>query len=254
MPRRRRNRWKSFTRKVQHVMLQMGGTQSFNALFQGRNTEGVNTARWDGQMIGGTTASNNDELFQAFRRAYGTTLTTTTVDDYKLFIKSLCLDIQISNIGDKNVILEMHTLVMRKNYNVGSRIDVCYTDTLAEVPPQTGFTQAAPTDVTSTLFQNSLFCQYWRILKKTQIVISPGETTTLQLRIPYNRMLQGKLIETNPMGIPGFTRALFWQAKGSPEYNAPSVQHSNFEIVWQCQTFVNYQIPPSSSRTATSIP
>lgn len=250
----RRKRWRSFTRKVQHVMLQMGGTQSFNLSFSGRNSQGVNTARWDGQMIGGTQANNNDELLQAFRRAYGTTVSASNVDDYRLFIKSLVLDLQISNIGDKNVVIEMHTLVLRKNYNVAERIDVMFDTCLAEIPPQTGFTQATSGQPTSSIFQNSIFCQYWKVLKKAQIVISPGETTTLQMRIPYNRMLQGKLIETNNIGIPGFTRAFFWQAKGSPEVNASAVQYSDFDIVWQSQTYVNYQVPPGSLQARTSIP
>lgn len=254
MPRHRRRRWRSFTRKVQHVMLQMGATQSFNLKFSARKTAGVETQLWDGMMLGGTQPNNNDELLQAFRRAYGTAITNANVDDYKLYIKSLCLDLQIRNNGDKNVIIELHQLICRKSYNQSERIDTHFQTAMGEMQNQTGFTAQAITDPTTTIFQNSIFLQYWKVLKKSQIVIGAGETTTLQLRIPYNRMMSGKLIESHVQAIPGFTRAFIFSMKGAPELNASDVQYSDFDILWVSQTFVNYQIPPGSTRAQTSAP
>jgi len=63
-----------------------------------------------------------------------------------------------------------------------------------------------------------------------------------------NRMVQGKLIETNPQGIPRVTQGVLWSVKGAPENNAGTARTSAGTYVWLSQTTISYQIPPSSSR------
>lgn len=253
MPRRMRRRWKSFTRKVQHVMLQMGATQTFSQKFATLKSYAADQQNYWGYMLGGVSATNNDELLKAFRVAYGSALPLADLDDYKLFIKSLCLDIQFNNnsTDNKTSIVEIYHLRCRKSYNTATALDTQFLDTFNEIPAQSGFTRSI-TDPGYTPFQNSLFCSYWTIAKKEQIQLGPGELSTMQIRIPYNRMMYGKKLETNPAQIAGFTRGLLFIVKGEPENSAGTARLSSGEIVWTTQTTVNYQIPPSTTRTQTA--
>lgn len=251
MPRRRRRSWKRFTRKVQHVMLQMGATQTFSQKFATLKSWAANAQNYWGFMLGGVSVSNNDELLKAFRLAYGSALTLADIDDYKLFIKSLCLDIQFNNNTTNTAIVEIYHLLCRKPYNTATALDQQYLDTFNEIPAQTGFSRSI-TDVGYTPFQNALFCSHWSITKKEQVQLGPGELSTMQIRIPSNKMFYGKTLETAPACIKGFTRAVLFIVKGEPENASGTAQLSNGEIVWTTQTTVNYQIPPSSTRTQTA--
>jgi len=234
-------------------MLQMGATQTFSSRSGAKKDISSNQQSWDGQILGGTQAPSNDELFQAFRQAYGTSVTTTNVDSYRLFIKSLCLDVQITNTGDKNLVFEVYHIRNRKTWNRAERLDVMLTEMINENDAQTGFSFTA-TDPGYTLFQLPEFCQYWQITKKQQIVLSPNETTTMQIRIPFNRMLNGKLIESSIQALPRFARGLFWSCKGAPELNdaADNVQYADGSYCWLRQTTVNYQIAPGSTTARSS--
>lgn len=251
MPRRRRRRWTSFTRKVQHVMLQMGALQTIsNTYGTVRSWLADKQAYW-GYMIGGVAPTENDDLLRAFRAAYGSALALSDLDDYKLFIKSLCLDLQINNNGSTTAIIEIYHLQCRKSYNTTTALDVQYSDTFAEVPAQTGYTRAID-DLGYTPFQNPIFCSHWSIVKKEQVQLGPGELSTMQIRIPTNKMFYGKTLETNPSCIKGYTRGLLFVMKGEPENNAGSYRQSAGEIIFGTQTSVNYQLPPSSTRAQTA--
>jgi len=210
---------------------------------------------WEGQILGGTQPANNDEVLQAFRNAYGTAVNATNVDSYKLFIKSLCMDIQITNTGDKNMVVEMYSIKHRKNWTASDRMPTMLSTCITELENPTGFTFTS-TDPGYTLFQVPQFCQYWSITQKQQIVLSANETTTLQIRIPMNKMVNGKAIETYIQSMP-WARGFFWSAKGAPEANAGLTDHqyADGSYVWASQTTVNYQMPPANTvvRSATQI-
>lgn len=232
-------------------MLQMGAAQTFSDTFGTIRSYLANKQAYWGYMLGGVNATNNAELVNAFKLAYGSALNLADLDDYRLFIKSLCLDVQINNNGTNTAIVEVYHLTCRKSYPTATNIDTQFADTFAEIPAQTGYTRAID-DPGYTPFQNSLFCSHWKIIKKQQLQLGPGELSTMQIRIPANRMMYGKKLETNPAMIPGFTRGLLFIMKGEPENNAGTAQISSGEIVFATQTTVNYQLPPSSTRTQTA--
>jgi len=256
MPRRKRRRWVGFTKKVKHVMMQMQQLVSYTVKYMpNAKTWAANVQLTDGQMVGGTTASNNDELFQVFRAYYGSGFGASTVDDLKLFLKSLCVDLQISNTGSDGCILDVYYLRARKTYNTATRIDQQYSTTFLEQP--TGVAgnligAVDPTDPATTPFQNSMFCEFWRIESKREIILGVGQTTSLQLRLPTNKKMSGKTLESNPAMIPGYTRAFLFQVRGVPIDTAGVTSLAAGQISWAAQTTVCYSIPPGVTRTTTA--
>jgi len=244
---RRGRAQRTFAARVRGVFLRASALQCFSDVNNANKTVTAAQQQWDGYLVAGTTCTDNDALFQAFRLAYGSSLTTATIDDYQLYIKVVCTDFQFTNTGSTTLVFDFYSLMCRKSYNVAEQLAIMIATLQAETPAQTGFTFTS-TDPGYSLFQNSLFCQYWSILRKWQVQLGAGETTTLQIRVPVNRRIQGKTIETNPQGIPGLTRGLMWSCKGAPFNNAGTPTTNSGTYTWCSQTTVSYVIPPTSQR------
>lgn len=247
MPKYRRRRWRKFTNKVKHVMLQMNALSTYTVDITQNYSWTANTQTTFGWMLGGTTTTNNDELFQVFREAYGSGLTTGTVDDYKLFIKAIVQDIQISNTGSAGAIVDVYTIIARKSDNVNENLGSQYTRLYAEIAGAqvTGGNANSPA---STPFQNGLFLQKWKILNKKEILLGVGQSTTMQMRNAANRVMQGKYIESNPSYIPGYTRAYLFQVRGVPRDVAGTSDLAPGQVTLARQLTLTYGIPPGAQR------
>lgn len=253
MPARKRRQWKRFTKKVRHVMLQMNSLTSFtNDNYRTINSWVANAQASFGVYLGGTGVSSNDEILAMFKSAYSAALTNTTVDDYKLFIKSLCLDVQLTNTGSFGAIIDVYELIARASDNnsaetIGSMFARLY---LEQNPSALG--SPDPSSPAVTAFQNGMFLTKWKVLRKKEILLGVGQVTTMQMRNPYNRIMQGKTVESNNSYIPGFTRAYLFQARGVPRNNAGTAELPSGEITMCCQITGTYGIPPGSSRATAS--
>lgn len=255
MPRFKRRRWRSFTKRVQHVMLQSQALMSYTRDLTTSETWLANKQVTFGYYLGGTLFGENDELNQAFRSAYGL-ITSTSLDDYKLFIKAMSLDLQLTNTGDSSCIVDVYTLNARKSSNaapqsIGTQYSTLY---LEQQPGQTGV-GPGPDEPSSTPFQNGLFCSYWKVMQKKEILLGPGNVTTMQMRLPYNRMMYGKILEYNQSYIPGVTRAYLIQVRGTPEVlvGPPLVnQLSPGRVTVSRQWTVTFGIPPGNTRAQAS--
>lgn len=231
--------------------MRTGACQSFSDTFAALKSFLAGEQAWDGQMCGGVSATDNNEIFNAFRMAYGSGLTVGSCDDYNLFVKNICMDLQFRNTGSTLIIFDFHSLMCRKVLNTADRIDAQFSASLAETNTQAGFSRSA-TNPGYSIFQNPLFLQYWKVLRKWQVQLGPGEVTTLQVRINPNRMIRGKTIETHLQSIPKLTRAIFWSTKGAPADIAGVANTSAGSYAWSSQITVVYQLPPSSTRVSVA--
>lgn len=253
MPKRRRKRWVRFSKRVRHVMLQSQPLQSYCIDDSGAvKAIAADTQVTDGQMLGATQATANDELLQIFRAAYGSILNAATVDKYSLFLKSLCLDVQITcTSATKGCVVDIYHLIARGPAADPERIDIQYTNAFAEQSSLSVGTVSS-TNPSTTPFQNGPFLTMWKILKKTQVVLGVGQSTTVQMRIPYNRYLRGKMVENYQAQIPGMTRAFLFQFRGLPENNGGVPRLAASEVTWKGQTTIVYGVPPSSTNRAAT--
>lgn len=245
---RRRSRSVRFARRVQYAVMRSGALQSFTDEFGSVGTITANQQSWDGFIVGGTTVVNNDIFLRAFQVAHGAALTSTTVDDYSLYVRTICTDFQFTNVGTSTLIMDFYSLLCRRNYGSADALVNHLSSAVGETPAQTGYSFSG-TNVGYTLFQVPLFLQFWKILKKWQVQLGAGETTTFQVRIPVNRLMRGKVLETHLQAIPKLSRAVMWSVKGAPESNAGVLRYAAGSYVYATQTTLNYQLPVSSSRT-----
>lgn len=252
MPRGKKRRWVRFTKRVKHVMLQMNSLTTWTKAFYQRLTGAANLQAMASYMLGGVQTGNNDELLQIFRAAYGSSIVNSNVDGYKLYLKAMCLDVQMTNTGSYGAIIDCYELQCRCAYGTSDDVVTAYQALYNLQGTTTGVGSRSYGSPASTPFENGPFLKYWKIVKKREILLGVGQVTTMQMRLPQDRILNGSQIAKNPQGIPGITRAYLYQVRGVPYNNAGSSNLAPVDITWAAQVTVTYGIPPGSSQAKVS--
>lgn len=239
MPWRKKKAWKRFSKKVRAVLYSNLGLRiakmvspayisqaaDFSTFYSANLYPTSGPASTVGTVgIAGTSGTGNyDDLGMIFARENGSGLIGSLYKGDKFMFQSACLDILITNLYNTPCIIEVYywkakdTLgtalttedTLEELYNVGfaagsGHMAVIGTGTaLGANQPGTG------------PFSNPAFCHYITIVKKTQILLSPSATTTLQLRDPKNHRIYGETL-SNSSVKRGLTRGIFLQCYGAP--------------------------------------
>lgn len=266
MPRRRRKCWVRFTKRINHVIMRNAPLQSLSFDDCGAVISWVgNNQATDGILLGGTNAgSQSNELLRMFQAWFGATGNTAAQAARKLYVKSICLDIQMTNTGGAGCIVDVYHLVCRKGYNGTTVSGVAPTQVVDGVPlnqqyddcfDEQGTLSIGAVDrlnPSTTPFQNSPFCSIWKIVKKTQILLGAGQVTTLQYRNSRPRTIEGKVLEMYPSQIPGYTTGVLFQFRGVPENNAGTPRLAAGAVTWRGQKTLTFAVPPGGTRDATA--
>ena len=241
MPKRRRKRWVKFTKQVNHVSLQMQPLQVYTAKTVQNLSVAANQQSYTGFILGGTTFSGNDEIFQCFKDAYNIVL--GSVPPYRLYFKSMCLDVQMSNTGVNPCVIDLYRLRSRQDYSSAASLATEYTASISELQTTTGGRTYSATDPAGTPFDVPNFLSYWKVLHKREIIIAPGNITTVQMRKPTNRHVEGKILQSHPQCLPG-AEAFFIMVRGAPINNGGTPQLGAVTLTVGSQTVMHYAIPP----------
>lgn len=249
MPGYRRRKWVRFTKRVNHVMMQQTPLTTYTTDNAGAiRTVALDTQVTDGHILGGVSITGNRELLDIFQAAYGSGLGISSLGPYKLFVKSMCLDVQISNTGVNGLIVDVYTVAARKNDELARTLRDQYNADFAQ-QLTTGIGAVDGTNPATTPFQNAPFTRMWKVLEKKQIILATGQVTTLQIRLPHNRMISGKALQNNEAQLPGISRGFLFQVRGVPGKNASLPALLSGEFTWKAQTTIAYSLPPSARTT-----
>lgn len=235
MPRRRRKQWVSFKRKVTATQIANSALMSFFRqqvmyLTTAANASSFTTATIYsyGGINGteGTTGSasgtgQGDDLVDFWTTKYGL---TSVGRSRKTMFASACMDVHIRNSGAASGILEIYEIIARRDYGSSSvsydSIEELYTNGFTDTVATPLFTAVTSSTLGSTPFQNKLFCQQFKVLKKTRVEISAGETISMQMRDPKNRVAYGAEMNANLIFKRGATRGYLFQLYGEPSGTA----------------------------------
>lgn len=249
MPRRRRRRWVSFVRKVRAVELAAQPLQFYGYARLDRVIGAVNVQTYQSYMLGGTTVTNNDELYQIFQQAYNTG-SIADAAEHQIIMKSISLDIQITNTGTAGAIIDVYKVLCRKTFSTASTIAAQFTQALGELASPTGGGTVTTTNASITAFDAPNFCSYWKILNKKEVLLGAGQVTTMQLRNARNKRIDGKILTTSPQAIPGYTVAYFFMIRGVPENNLGTGRLAATDITFAAQYNLKYAVPPGKTAEA----
>jgi len=248
MPRGKRKAWKRFTRKVGAVSLGMQPLQIYTNEGVENVTATANQGTQWGRIVGGTNVTNNDELWQIFRRCYNLAAIANAVP-YKIYIKSICMDVEITNTGSYPIILDVYTLQCRQDFATASKVQDQWQAALGEVQAPAGGGSVTTTKTALTVFDAPNFCSYWKVLAKREYIIGSNNIITLQMRIPMNKHIEGKVLSTSPQALPKYSRAFLITAHGCPSNRGGSGAAQFDALTMTCgwQTVVHYAVPPGST-------
>lgn len=243
MPARKRKRWVRFTRRVRHVELQMQPLQIYQHLTKNSATAAGGTQGQAGLYLLDTNASGQGHLTSLFKTVYGLTGAITEYGPNRLYLKSACIDLQLKNTGTEQCIIDMYWCRTRANINDTSAIGSLFD---AGITNMTAYGAITTTNPALTPFDNPNFCKMFKILKKTEYLISPDQVVTLQQRQAKNRYFQGRNLFYAAGALRG-TFAFFFQVRGVPENTADASGLTGWSIAWSSQTTIHYAIPPGVS-------
>lgn len=246
MPSKKRKRWVRFAKRVRAVELSEQPLQFYDAQTSANYTTSADQQNQVGFMLGGVQVGSNDELYKIFVDAYNVA-SATAAASYQVYMKSMCLDMQIANTGTNSAVVDVYRLRCRKAYPAAVTPQAQYTSALTDLVTTTGGGTVTATKPSLTPFDCPNFCSFWQVMNKTEYIVSAGQVITLQMRNPRNRKLDGKLIQQYPQGIAGYTTCLFVQWRGVPINNAGTAQLGATAITISTQTSVKYAIPPGKT-------
>lgn len=134
--------------------------------------------------------------------------------DLESYIKDYSMQIKLVN--------QMNTVVNIRTYEYISRNDLpygIYASTQSCVAD--GFTKESPHEVTfktigGTLFQNSAFCSYYKIVKVRNVQLAPGKELVLNLSHQKGHKINALLYESDIVTRRNYTRGIVVQYVGSP--------------------------------------
>lgn len=134
--------------------------------------------------------------------------------DLESYIKDYSMQIKLVN--------QMNTVVNIRTYEYISRNDLpygIYASTQSCVAD--GFTKESPHEVTfktigGTLFQNSPFCTYYKIVKVRNVQLAPGKELVLNLSHQKGHKINALLYESDIVTRRNYTRGIVVQYVGSP--------------------------------------
>lgn len=199
MPRFKRRRWGRFVRKVRACT-----DKDYASQYQILRSRGTSSAAADAQTAfscgiygqNGTPSTAND--FGVNDLSQLATLSGDTGLNNMFIMKSAVLDVEITNTGEASVTVDCYEIVCRKDINSqGTTIagpNDLFIDGFSNQDTLGGNSSVSAAVPGATPFQNSLYTSHFTILKKTRVLLSPGQATHFNYRDAKDRVYKSEQI------------------------------------------------------------
>lgn len=221
-----------FTKKVRNAVFSDVGLRSFVSSVGGaRKVVNANVQGYFGTLLGGIGQNDNDEFRTAFRVAFENA--TGTIGDFtnrKVMVKSMCLDMHVTNSGSNTIELDVYQLSMRRDWPGNDSLTTMFDNSWTDAATGSGYGRVISLPGV-TPFQNSNFCEHFKVLSKRSILMSAGQSTSLQMRCG-RKFVEGKALQRYQGGIPGYTKGYFIMFRGVPRWTGLVVERGASELVW----------------------
>lgn len=245
----RARRSNGFRHRVLSSLLSLDPVQVYTLKNSSNQTSGVNTMSVFGVGLYGCQQTDQPDLYNIFTDA-GFGLGTATNQTAKMLIKSAILDVEITNTGSNNILLDIYEVYQRQDpdatSNTGSQFQTMFGDL-------TTITAAAYNDVSNSLFENSVFCEYYKILSKNEIIIAAGDVVSRQMKLTRPQVVEGEVVANTQGFYPRKNRLFIFSWHGAPHptegpSTTPAIGSTTITISWQ--KVYHYQMVPSAVQLA----
>lgn len=246
MPAKKRKQWVGFSRKVQHVALQMNPLRIYQSLEKGANAGTIGIQSTGGSLLYDQFINAGD-IQNIFKDAYGGTGGISEYLNKRIYMKSASMDVQFFNSIGVTAIIDVYEITLRNPTTQDYLAMVnLWVDTFSEMATVGAVSSSASA---MTPFDNPNFCKHFLVTKKTQYVVDPARVITYQVRRPKNGYISGRLMEQARTGIKGWTVGLLWQCRGVPELSADASGLSTVDVKYSVQKTYHYALPPGAENS-----
>jgi hypothetical protein len=139
-------------------------------------------------------------------------------DSYKYLLKDVTGFTIYTNQSNGNVNLKLYDVICRKDLGSGSAVDpssAWYNGITDNVTTGT-VSSVSSTNLGATPFMSPLFCQYFKVLKVTSIILAAGQSHHHYVKRTLNRMINDELL-TYYVNLAYLTHYTVAAAFGYPE-------------------------------------
>lgn len=154
---------------------------------------GLGVQTWT--QLGGTeavpgwmTAADHINLMLA---AGSQSATTQNVNTMKIFVKEMIGEVMYTNVSNTSCHMQLYDCVARVDITDDNKADpgVTWNTSSSEM------TNYNPQVVGTTPFSSSLFTKLWRVVKITDVALSPGASHVHKVRYNINRFISNELVQ-----------------------------------------------------------
>jgi len=253
MPRRRRRRWVSFSRKVKHIITKQVAPQ-FNVYTRqiqvlspagGQNSTEIHTVLGG---FGGGGSTGTQDISQLFSRALAlasTTGVTPLVANLRIHITGWMIETSIANTGGNTAYIDCYYWRTKADCptTTANSVRALWTESLVNVavnaPIVPGTTALSIDDYGVTPFQGTQFAKTCQIWKKTRVKVAPGGTLQLEQRSGRNYYRTGTYDEHYSL-LRRCTEGIFFVQYGFPTGVATAPDGTATATTVNYSTNVNY--------------
>jgi len=166
----------------------------------------------------------------------------------RVIVKSACLDIQLTNRGAKDALVDIYEVMAVRDIQSTETISSSFQTFFAQTTTITAKDWQSPA---VSLFENPVFCRHFKILSKKETQIPPGDLITLQMRYGKDRSISPNTVISYPNSIPKLARFYIFVHQGIPEDNAGTARLSVSNLTISFQKAYKYSV--MSGRTTAQI-
>lgn len=179
----------------------------------------------------------------------GLNLATAANQSSRLHFRSACLDVQFKNTGATECIVDVYEILNVKDVNTQNDMGTQWSTFYGFL---TSITASVFTDVAVSVFENPVFCQHYKVIKKQEVLILPSEIITMQMRDSKTHVIEGRTVQDYPGSIPKLGKFYFIMFHGPPDptvnSGAGGTGTAQMTVAWQ--KAYKYQVAPTTKQTA----
>lgn len=166
----------------------------------------------------------------------------------RVIIKSCCLDVQLTNRGAKDALVDIYEVMAVRDPGNTNTIATNFTDMFNQMTTIGAKDWQNPA---VSLFENPVFCRHFKVLNKKETQIPAGDLITLQMRNGKDKSISPNSVINYPSCIPKLARFFIFIYQGIPEDNAGTARLSATTLTVSYQKAYKYAV--MSGRTTAQI-
>lgn len=231
---------RGFMRKFRRALLSEQPLNVYTSLYKASDTTAVGNQSFGTVYLGDMNTTAQGDIWNVFKDAY-TAAAVTDVEQEKLYIRSMSMDLQFKNNGTEQMFVDMYTCVARINHD---SVGTLNSDIGGWFGDMSNIGAVSSTVPGITLFNIPGFCRKWKIIKRQTFIVKPDEAVQTTIFGSKNRTIIGRHLQDYRCSLKGFTKAIVLQVRGVPENTASDSGLTGFTYAWSTQTRICYAKPP----------